>query len=362
MKKKKMLKEFRDLIGKYKKLYDNCPTVAKGPVAYMIKSLRQYYDKLESDEVEWINTDLDDMTLKQRLSTIDQWFDTFGLCLSSLGDDTSSLICVSPNHVLQEYTYIYIKLSGWIVEVKKSLGSPFNGEYLREQPHCLFVVKVKSFAPHSSIKEESWVTNIIICKPLGTVLRANFGTENLESKSPLIREIGKLARLLNVNLYPALNIVVDRFVSDGIAELGLFTQPFDYVPMRNLNAWKKAGKPEHSVYHVRIKNLQQGLSVAGDDALYLEEINNMPKSKSADDALTRSIGQSWTKSQMEDYEFSKYLPSTRLCRYINAVNRGDSVAAQKVIDEVQIIKSDIIYQYNYPEAHEVEEATTFTQQ
>lgn len=362
MKNKKIFKECRNLLKQYKKLYDQCPAVAKGPVASMIKSFRKFYDMVENNESTWVSTELDSMTLPKRLATIDQWFDIFGLNLSSLGDDTSSLICISPNHILDEYTNIYIKLSGWIVEVKKSLGTPFNGEYLREQPHNLFITKVKTFAPNSTIKEESWVTNIVICKPLGTVLRSNFGTENLESKSPLIREIGKLARLLNINLYPALNIVVDRFVSDGIAELGLFTQPFDYVPMRNLNAWKKAGKPEHSVYHVRIKNLQQGLSVAGDDALYLEEINNIPKSKSADDALTRSIGQSWTKSQMEDYEFSKYLPSTRLCRYINAVNRGDSVAAQKVIDEVQIIKSDIIYQYNYPESSEVEEATTFTQQ
>lgn len=353
----KILKDLDDL-------YSKVPNFFKGKVRAVKLLCVKYQAALENEakdneeRSEWVTTDLDELSIAGRLREVDSWYlNVFGLCISSLGDDTSSFIMISPNHTFEEMTPFYKVVSGWIVEVKKSLASPFNGEYLREQPHNGFVTKVKSFAPLSPFTDGTWVTNIIICKPTATVLRSLFGTENIESKSPLVREIGKLARVLNVNLHPRIDLIIQGLVDNGATEFGLFTKPFDYVPMDCLQAWKAAGKPERSKWHVRIENLSKGLSVAGRDALYLEKINKQPQSKDGDSALVRAIGQSYTKTAMEDYNMSTYLPSTRVARWINAINQGRVSLAQKIVQEVRVIETDYFKKFNNPE-EVIEELTT----
>lgn len=272
---------------------------------------------------------------------IQEYLDTIGLQISSLGDDSYALQLVSSNHTMEELTPFYKSLYGWIVEMMKSLVSNAPVlEYLREQAHGGYLVDYKCFNVEYAGKMKRF---IVTCKPASHVMKTTGFSEQLSRISPLVEEIAQLMRIYNLNLHPRLDIIVQDSIDVGIPRYKFFTEAFDYVPIYNVEAWRKAGKPKGASNHsIRIKTLDRAMQVASEEARWytakksgksIDEID-------AEKALLESIGLSYTHSAMEDYNAISSFKASRLCRYLSALNRKEYKLAEKIIQEVFEVKTD----------------------
>lgn len=286
-----------------------------------------------------------DSPVNDRLKDVNNHFlETIGLCVTSLGDDTFALISVAPNHTVEEITAFYAAETQWEVELKKSLVTSCNGEYLREQPHPDYYIDLKCFAPEIGNVYKRFIA---ICKPTSHVLKTLAFPESMESRSDMIKAIGTIAKLLNLNLHPNLLYIIEQLKS--VMLFKLFTEQFYYVPVYNKEAWVKAGKPSQgSKYHVLVKGYAEGVQIASREATWLvQQQGGVGKEKSED--LKDAIGLSWTTNQMEEYDPLSYMAQSRLVRMIMALYRQDTTLADKINKEVVRIKTDKFNKINAPD-------------
>lgn len=281
---------------------------------------------------------------KEKLTTV-------GFIVSSLGDDTAGVLTLkSENHSLSQQKVLYKNMTDWEVELNKSLVSPYGFEYLREQSHASFLVKLKVFNPESI---EETKTLIVNCKPVSHVEKTKGFGETVESKSDLIKAIGQLAKDINLCSYPNLKGLIEREINYGVALFNKFTENFYYVPVYNTAAWVNAGKPgDGSNYHVYIKSLQQAMTIAGKEAAWLEVVKNNPE-MDEQTALREAIGLNWVTNEME-YDPLSYLMSTRLVRMITAMKNRNSKLVEKINSEVYKLKKQIFF---YPKDDEDQTGT-----
>lgn len=286
-----------------------------------------------------------DSSVNDRLKDVNNHFlETVGLSVTSLGDDTFALISVAPNHSVEEITAFYAAETQWEVELKKSLVTYCNGEYLREQPHPDYYIDLKCFAPEIGNVYKRFIA---ICKPTSHVLKTLAFPEGMDSRSDMIKAIGTIAKLLNLNLHPNLLYIIEQLKS--VMLFRLFTEQFYYVPVYNKAAWVKAGKPSQgSKYHVLVKGYADGVQIASREATWLvEQQGGVGKQKSDD--LKDAIGLSWTTNQMEEYDPLSYMAQSRLVRMIMALYRQDTTLANKINNEVVSIKTDFFTKVNAPD-------------
>jgi hypothetical protein len=264
----------------------------------------------------------------------DLFIKTIGMQVSALGDDFISLILISPDHSTSEITASYDSITGWTVELSKSLTSKCSGEFLRNQPHPSYIIEKKLTRPDRMGEMRNFVVSI---KP--NIQNLKITPESINGASPLCREVQKLSQLYNQNDEPHLSEYLDDLINIGFFEHKLFTEDFDYVPNYNVDRWKGDGKPQLPNKHsIRIKGVQHALQIAGKEAQWYETMKNN-NDISSEKALLTMMGMTYAQSQAEDYDHVSSLMSSRLVRMLEAKRRKNTKLVERINNEVRLVKN-----------------------
>lgn len=267
------------------------------------------------------------ITLKEKLDLLM----TMGFIgQSALGDDFLSTLFLYKDVPLENIEKVYKKIEGYIVAMSKSLTTPYSGEYLRDQLIPGYYRDVKM-----TREKDAGVTRrfILQLKPTSHVARSKIFPETPDSPSKAISLLSQLMRDRNYEWHPELRMIIDRWSPYML--FNMLTQESWYIPLRNISAWVKAGKPgDGSVYHVKIRNITDLVAVASQDAEFLDQ------------DLNSTLDISWTKSTIPDYDPVGTLPNCRLIRMIDAIRENNESKIKDITNEVVLIGDNVILNYN----------------
>lgn len=281
--------------------------------------------ELEGDE-EILDEELV-ITLEDKLAF---WEDVNFYGQSALGDDYTGYTIIKKSTQTEKFGELYANIAGWEVAWHKSLTTPMSTEFLREQTIPGYVMKVRLTSDDNIDQIKVFV---LIVKPLSHVLRTMFFPESLDNAGKAISLLSQLMRLGNIRYHPNLyNIIMD--IKDYFP-MKLLTEDSWYVPLYNLDAWVKSGKPsDGSPYHVKITNITSLVTIATREAEFLQ-LN-----------LNQVLDIAWTKASVKDYDPVSELPKMREVRMLEAIRTKNMKEVELIESEVRKI-SDLSFIINY---------------
>lgn len=267
------------------------------------------------------------VTLKDKLD----WLLSMGyFAQSALGDDYAGILLTRKGIPLDLIEYMYYKMKGYIVALHKSLTNPFSLEYLRDQSIPGYVRYVKM----TREKDAGTIRRFVVqLKPTAHVSKSKIFPERLDSPSKAISCLSQMMKDRNLEWHPNLRQYIEEWAPYMIFN-GLTAEHW-YVPLANIDAWVKAGKPgEGSPYHVKITNITGLVDVASKDAEYLQsDLNSL-------------VEISWTKSTIKDYDPIGTLPQSRYVRMVDAIRTNNEKMIKVIESEVVATDLDLILNYN----------------